>query len=261
MAGAANLKINVQSRGADKARQDIASVAATVDRQAEKLNKRQDKREKGRFQSFREGIGKGAFGRIGATAIGTAIGQVLPQTIGAFNRGIAQAFDPNLSPVEKELNLAKAGLDLIPFEGGAIPKALLEAQTQEVVGAARGTGARINQLLGPAFRGAAGLSDEQFAERFTPTIERLQGFIEPQERARERGSQLIAENLTSFLDEFKDILRGSEAGGALDAEAARLKAQEDLRKALENLTNAITSPTSGGINFADIRTVITGKVD
>lgn len=259
MAGQSTLAINLRTRGGDRARQEIASLANTVDKQAARINKRQATREDKRAKGFASSLREGAFGKIGSVAIGTAIGNAIPQAVGAFNRGIAQSFDPNLSPVEKELNLIKAGLDIIPLEGGAIPKAILEAQTQEIVGAARGTGARINQLLGPAFQGAAGLSTQEFEDRFQPQIDRLRQQFEPQERARERGSQLIAESLGSFLDELKTVSGVEETKALVTSNLDAIKRSKELQAALDRLTDAVLG-RGGGVSLADIST-IAGKVN
>jgi hypothetical protein len=197
-----DINLNVKVKGREQAKQDLASLANAVDSEAERLIGKERTRAK------KDGAPEQREHRVLSTAIGTAIGNAVPKMFGAFNQSIAQAFDPNLSPAEKQLNIANAMLDLIPFGGGTIPKAILKAETQEIIGGAQSTGARINQMLGPAFQASGDLDDDAFRERFEPIIRRLRETIEPQERSRERGSQLIAENLTSFLEEFRDILSG-----------------------------------------------------
>lgn len=226
----ADVDLNVRVKGRDRAKQDLQSLAGAVDAEAEKISQKERTRKKRDEESEKSGIGHTL-----STAVGTAIGNAVPNIFGAFNRSIAQAFDPNLSPVEKELNLANAALDLVPLEGGAIPKAILAAQTQEIVGGARGTGSRINQLLGPAFQASGSLSDEDFEKRFAPIIERLRKIIEPQERSRERGSQLVAENLGSFLDEFKKV-----SGKPPNNNKETTEATKEQTAATRELTNAMS---------------------
>lgn len=235
MAGGNNLDINIRTKGADKARQNIVSVANTVDQQAEKINKKQSARENKSAKAAADTLK--STGGIGTTAIGTALGSAVTSSLSAANQSIAKSFDPNLSPIEKELALVNAGLDVLPFGAGEIPKALLAARTQESVGAARGTGARINQLLGAGFQGAADLSEDEFKARFEPQIQRLRKFIEPQERARERGSQLVAENLGSFKEELTKILADVSASGGISGAAGGVI--EHFKKAIEGLPTIV----------------------
>lgn len=263
MAGANNIEFRFRTKGADKVKQDLSSLAGAVDREAQKLDRKaQDRTKKRQSSAEKRGDGDSFAKRAGAVAVGSALGGAAQRSFSAFNRNVAQAFDPNLSPVEKELNLAKAALDLIPFEGGEIPKALLQAQTQEIVGGAQGTGGRINAALGPAFQAAGNLSDEEFRKRFEPQIERLREIIEPQERARERGSQLIAENLGSFVDEFKKIQSEVAPESTKETVEANTQSQKDLKASIDKLTNTLLGFSVGGVTggvAANLKTP--GKVD
>lgn len=252
MAGANNVDFNVRMKGTDKARQDLKGLADAVDKEAERLHKSSEGRRKKEQESeFSRAFDKAMFGQ---KEVGRALGGLPQRVFQGFNQAVAQAFDPNLSPVEKELNLAKATLDLVPFQGGEIPKALLDAASQEIIGGARGTAARINQVLGPAFQGAAGLSDEEFAARFQPIIDKLREVIEPQERARERGSQLVADSLGSFLEEFRKVQKDT----APESSTKELTdSNKVLAEKLDKLTNALLGFSLGGATGA----AIAGKVD
>lgn len=256
MAGSNNIDFNFRTKGANKVKQDLTSLASAVDKEAQNLDKKAQARNKKRNGSTAEDGGTKGVGGVVRQAISTAFGQSLSQSLGAANRSIAQAFDPNLSPVEKELNVANAALDLVPFEGGAIPKALLQAQTQEIVGGAKGTGARINSALGPAFQAASGLNDEEFKARFEPIIKQLKDQFEPQERSRERGSQLIAENLGSFLDEFKQVQKDIAPESTSEAIKEQTQSQKELKESMDTLTNTLLGLLGGG----GVGGAIAGKV-
>lgn len=202
---AEDIDLNVRLKGTDRAKQELQGLANAVDTEADKLNQKSRGRAKAganTVEGFQQGFEKAFENTFSLRGLGRQAGRFLPQSIGAFNNAVAQAFDPNMSPAEKQLQIAHAGLDIIPFGGGAIPKAMLDAGTQEIIGGARGTGARINQILGPAFQANANLSAEEFKTLFQPIIDDLRKVIEPQERARERGAELVASSLSSFLEDF-----------------------------------------------------------
>jgi hypothetical protein len=233
-----DIDFNIRMKGGDKARQDLAGLANAVDKEAEKLSKNAEKRG-GKQSEFERAFDRAMFG---GKELGRALGSLPQRAFQNFNSAIGQAFDPNLSPAEKQLNLAKSTLDLVPFQGGEIPKALLDATTQEIIGGARGTGARINQILGPAFQASADLSDEEFARKFQPIIDKLREVIEPQERSRERGSELVAKSLTSFLEEFEKQ-KDETLSKSTDSLTASNKV---LGEKIGELTKAISSPTPRG---------------
>lgn len=245
-----DISLQVGLKGMDRAKQELQGLANAVDQEAEKLNQkaqgRKGKAGANTVEGFQQGFEKAFENTFSLRGLGRQAGRFIPQSIGVFNNAVAQAFDPNMSPAEKQLQIAHAGLDIVPFGGGAIPKAMLDAGTQEIIGGARGTGARINQILGPAFQAGAGLSDEEFARKFQPIIDNLRKVIEPQERSRERGSQLVAESLGSFVDEFKKKQQ-ELAPGAKQSIDAQTKATKENTDAINGLREALKSMGFGGM--------------
>lgn len=244
MAGSNDIDFNLRLKGTEQAKQDLQGLAADVDKEAEKLNQKGQERQKQSAKSFGESFGDELEKSFSGKGIGKKFARALgPQAFSTLNTGIAQTFDPNLSAAEKELNAAKAGLSVLPYNLGAIPSAKLEAVTQEIIGAAHGTSARLNQMLGPAFQASSGLSAEDFAAKFGPIIDRFKAVIEDQERARERGSELIASRLGSFLGEFnqkkEDVLKDTPKDAASTSNKELIESNKLLAQSNRDLAAAL----------------------
>lgn len=187
----------------------------------------------------------GAGGQFGAHLMAN----LLSASFSTFKQSLAQVFDPNSSQVEKQIRVAQAGLSSIPFIGDAA-SAILGQISQPQLGAAQGTASRINQILGPAFQAAGALSDEEFEKRFSPQIKRLQELFAPQERSRERGSELVA-RLSPGLSE-QDVN---------DMKKQAVEQAKAFLKSIESISGVTTALDNLQKNTKDLGTAFRQIVD
>lgn len=187
------LKGQKQAKGELK---DIIDTAKDADRQRERISKSEGVRQRGETP---RGGGAGGGSSIRDIALGNLLGNGIQRAFSAFGKSVTSAFDSNLTRTEREVATVQAGLSSIPFVGEAA-SGLVGNALQVETGTAQGTAQRLNSLFGGAFRafGAANPNlrgedlENALRERFGDQIERARQFYEPQERAQEVGSQLIA---------------------------------------------------------------------
>lgn len=202
------MQFTVTLRGSKEAKSELEGIINT----AKKADEQRSKAE-GVGGGKGESKGGGGGGGVRDIAIGNLIGNAISRSFSAFNKTVANAFDSNLTTTERQVGVAKAGVEAIPFVGEAL-SGILSSVTQVQTGTSQGTASRLNNAFGPAFQafGAANpnLQGEELEnalrKRFGDQINKARQFFLPQERAREVGSRIVAEGDQGLTpQDLKDV--------------------------------------------------------